>query len=74
MRVLLLCWYLSVYCIGFIVMLVFDCVLHDLYCIVDISLCIALVVPFCLYLIVYCIGCIVLLIFGCVAWVLCCMG
>ena len=53
-------------CMGFIVLLVFDCVLREFYCVVDISLCIAWVLSFCCYLIVYCMGFVVLLIFHCV--------
>ena len=33
---LVFCWYLIVHCMGFIVLLVFDCVLHGFRCFVDI--------------------------------------
>ena len=52
---------------GFIVLRLFDYVLHRCYRVVGISSCIALVLSFCWYLIVYCMGFCVLLIFDCVS-------
>ena len=51
---------------GFIVLLIFDSVLHGFYCFVDIRLCVAWVLSFCGYLVVCCMGFLGLLIFGCV--------
>ena len=75
----LLCWYVVVYWMGFIILLlfayvsmgfiallIFGCVLHGFYRFVDIWLCIAWVLSLCWYLLIYCMGFILLLIFGCV--------
>ena len=51
---------------GFIVLLMFDCVVHGFYRFVDCSLYIAWVLSFCGYLIVYCMGFNVLWVFYCV--------
>ena len=61
---LLFCWYFIVRCMGFTVLLVFQCVLNCFYRFVGISVCIALVLSRCWYLIVYYMGFIVLLIFN----------
>ena len=50
------------YCMGFIVLLVFAYVLYGLYRFVDILLCIAWVLSLCWYLMVYCTDFIVLLV------------
>ena len=51
---------------GFIVLFVYDFVLHGFYHVDCIRLCIASVLMFCWYLIMYCMGFIVLLIFECI--------
>ena len=48
------------------VLLIFDCVLHGFYRVVDIWLCVALVLSCCCHVVVCCMNFIVLLICGCV--------
>ena len=44
--VLSLCWYLVVFCMDFVGLLIFGCVLHGFYRFVDICLCVAWVLSF----------------------------
>ena len=58
---------LIVYCMGFIVLLIFAYILHGFYHVVDICLCIVWVLSFCYYLIVCSVGFIILFVFACVS-------